>query len=187
VIVRWLSVRDNHGAPNGAGGAASGADGATAGSSGPARGSSIVSSDSGGAADNGSGADHSAPAAPAVAAGEEELERIEVLDEAALSQLRNSLPAEMIGELIDTFERQLARCLSEIESAVNRGDHRELRRLAHLLKGSSATFGASRVRAICLRLEHSGRDGDPVVGDAQVAQLRLAAEHARVALRERLG
>jgi CheY-like chemotaxis protein len=187
VIVRWLSVRDNHGAPNGSGGAASGADGATAGSSGPARGSSIVSSDSGGAADNGSGADHSAPAAPAVAAGEEELERIEVLDEAALSQLRNSLPAEMIGELIDTFERQLARCLSEIESAVNRGDHRELRRLAHLLKGSSATFGASRVRAICLRLEHSGRDGDPVVGDAQVAQLRLAAEHARVALRERLG
>jgi hypothetical protein len=43
------------------------------------------------------------------------------------------------------------------------------------------------VRAICLRIEHSSREGDPVVRGAQVAQLRLAGEHACAALRERFG
>jgi HPt (histidine-containing phosphotransfer) domain-containing protein len=58
--------------------------------------------------------------------------------------------------------------------------------VAHLLKGSSATFGAERLRAMCLRLEHSGRSGDAPLGEAQLEQLRLAAGETRAAVRERL-
>jgi two-component system, sensor histidine kinase and response regulator len=111
---------------------------------------------------------------------------LDVIDDATVEQLRHSLAPEMLGELLGTFERQLNRCLAEIEAAVARGDHGEVRRLAHLLKGSSATFGAQQVRAICLRLEHSGRDGDEPAGAPQVAELRAASERASAALHERL-
>jgi signal transduction histidine kinase/CheY-like chemotaxis protein/HPt (histidine-containing phosphotransfer) domain-containing protein len=110
----------------------------------------------------------------------------DVLDGARVSQLRGSITPDMVEELRETFERQLERCLDEIEAALARGDHGELRRLAHLLKGSSATFGAKQVSAICSRLEHSGRDGDAAAGEPEVAQLREAAALARAALREHL-
>jgi signal transduction histidine kinase/DNA-binding response OmpR family regulator/HPt (histidine-containing phosphotransfer) domain-containing protein len=179
VVVRWLSAGGGGHAADGANGAAGSASVAPAGSS-----KAAGDSDHGEPA-AGRGDDHAGRAATAT--DDPGLDGIAVLDEATVSQLRGSLPEAMLGELIDTFEQQLSRCLDEIEAAAGRGDHGEVRRLAHLLKGSSATFGALRVREICLRLEHSGREGDPLVGAEQVAQLRLAAEHARVALRERLG
>jgi HPt (histidine-containing phosphotransfer) domain-containing protein len=67
-----------------------------------------------------------------------------------------------------------------------RGDQAEVRRVAHLLKGSSATFGATRLRECCLRLEHTGRRGDARAEEKQLGRLRASAEQARSALRERL-
>jgi HPt (histidine-containing phosphotransfer) domain-containing protein len=90
------------------------------------------------------------------AEGEPELEQVDVLT------------PDMLHELTGTFEQELHRRVCEIEAAVTRRDELELRRVAHLLKGSSATFGAERLRAMCLRLEHSGRSGDAPLGEAQL-------------------
>jgi signal transduction histidine kinase/CheY-like chemotaxis protein/HPt (histidine-containing phosphotransfer) domain-containing protein len=114
------------------------------------------------------------------------LERLEVLEDAAIAQLEQTLSDEMRRELMQTFEHQLERSIADIQDAVGRGDHAEVRRVAHQLKGSSATFGATRLRECCLRLEHTGRRGDASLGEQQLRRLRLSAEEARSALRQRL-
>src|SRR5271154_2181534 len=109
-----------------------------------------------------------------------------LLDRATIVQLRDSLTLEMRESLIDAFATSLPKCLTEISSAAERGDHVELRRVAHLLKGSAATLGASRLTLTCQRLEHSGRDRDPAVNSGQLDEVRSVASEAREALREQL-
>ena len=92
----------------------------------------------------------------------------------------------MRGRLLETFDEQLESCVDGIADAVQRGDGDERRRLAHLLKGSSATIGATRLSATCERLERAGRATDPEVGDEQVAELRELAQEARRELEQRL-
>src|SRR5271154_319982 len=101
-----------------------------------------------------------------------------LLDRATIVQLRDSLTLEMRESLIDAFETSLPKCLTEISSAAERGDHVELRRVAPL--------GASRLTLTCQRLEHSGRDRDPAVNSGQLDEFRSVASEAREALREQL-
>jgi|GEM_PF-2283140 len=110
----------------------------------------------------------------------------EVLDQAIILQLRETLSREMRRQLIETFEEQQARCLADIVTAVERDDRSEIRSAAHLLKGSSASLGATRLRLCCERLEHVGRSQDARVGDAQITELRVAAAEAGRALGEQL-
>jgi two-component system sensor histidine kinase/response regulator len=124
------------------------------------------------------------PAADAqfeVAAGARE--DADVLDQATISQLRETLPIEMRFKLVDAFDESLPKCLAGIEDAVRRGDDLELRRLAHLLKGSSATLGAQLLRSSCEQLEHTGRSADTGIGPEQLARFRTTAEEAREAVR----
>jgi CheY-like chemotaxis protein/HPt (histidine-containing phosphotransfer) domain-containing protein len=115
-----------------------------------------------------------------------QLQSVEVLEDATVGQLEETLPPEMREQLLGSFDEQLSRCLEEIESAAESADHDELKRVAHLLKGSSATFGASRLRAICQRLERAGAQGEVAPSRHELDQLRASAEEARVALHARL-
>jgi signal transduction histidine kinase/DNA-binding response OmpR family regulator len=114
------------------------------------------------------------------------LEGVQVLEDATIAQLEEMLAPEMREHLLGTFDEQLRRCVADIESAAVRCDHGEVKRVAHLLKGSSATFGASRLRAICQRLERASADGDSGPSQHELQRLRASAEEARVALHERL-
>ena len=110
----------------------------------------------------------------------------EDLDHRTISELREALTAEMRATLLATFEESLSKCLAEIAGAARRGDHLELRRVAHLLKGSSATVGARRLGSCCQRLEAlSARDGKRI-GQAQLDELDLIAAKVCPALREQL-
>jgi CheY-like chemotaxis protein len=128
---------------------------------------------------------------PGGAGGQQELQadplaELEVLEEATVRQLLQALSPQMRADLMKTFQAQLQSCIGEIEQAVAGGDQSELRRVAHLLKGSSATFGALRLRECCLRLERTGREGDEPAGERQLELLRACAEQALGALAERL-
>jgi HPt (histidine-containing phosphotransfer) domain-containing protein len=92
----------------------------------------------------------------------------------------------MRSRLLETFDGQLETCLEGIAEAIRRDDDGERRRLAHLLKGSSAAIGALRLRASCEQLERSGRTGDPAVGQAELAELRARAAEARRELAQQL-
>src|SRR6202011_5552541 len=73
----------------------------------------------------------------------------EVLDQAPILQLRETLTPEMRANLTRTFEESLSKCLADMASAVRRGDQTELRRLAHLLGGSGAILGVTRLKLAC--------------------------------------
>ena len=92
----------------------------------------------------------------------------------------------MRASFLDTFRESLPSCLARIEAAAEAGDDAELRRVAHLLKGSSATLGASGLRLACQALEHSGRDGDSPVDRAAIEQLQSIATEALTALQASL-
>jgi two-component system, sensor histidine kinase and response regulator len=109
-----------------------------------------------------------------------------VLDQATIEQLKETLTPEMRTELLDTFDEQQVQCVADIAAAVKRDDRDEVRRVAHLLKGSSASLGAMKLRHCSERLEHVGRSQDADVSDAQVAQLRDTANEASRALRQQL-
>ena len=107
------------------------------------------------------------------------------LDEAVVgnSAMRSPPNAE---SLIQTFEVSLPKCVADIESAISSEDENELRRAAHLLKGSSASLGATRLTRCCQQFEQSSRSHDPALDAEHLAELRAAAVEARVALRKQL-
>jgi HPt (histidine-containing phosphotransfer) domain-containing protein len=109
-----------------------------------------------------------------------------VLDQATIRQLRDTLTPDMRGELVDVFDAQRAKCVSELARAVRCGDRGEIRRVAHLLEGSSASLGAMALRAACEALERVSRSGDADVAQSQVEELSVLAAAASRALREQL-
>jgi CheY-like chemotaxis protein/HPt (histidine-containing phosphotransfer) domain-containing protein len=110
----------------------------------------------------------------------------EVFDEAVVRELREELTVETREDLVRAFEDSLPKCMAEIEDAVRRGDTGERRRAAHLLKGSSASIGASGLTLSCQRLEQSSPPQDAAIEREQVAELRVAGGLVRAALRDQL-
>jgi HPt (histidine-containing phosphotransfer) domain-containing protein len=54
------------------------------------------------------------------------------------------------------------------------------------LKGTAATFGATRLEFACQRLEHTGRDQDSAIEEEQLDELQAIASEAREALGQQL-
>jgi CheY-like chemotaxis protein/HPt (histidine-containing phosphotransfer) domain-containing protein len=104
----------------------------------------------------------------------------EVLDPRALERLRATLgkqAARMLPELIERFYRDADRLLGQARQALEQGQAEDLRRVAHTLKSTSATFGAMALSAIARELEHLARDG--MLGEAAGQIARAEAEFAR--------
>jgi HPt (histidine-containing phosphotransfer) domain-containing protein len=85
-----------------------------------------------------------------------------VLDLRAMQQLRLALGKQagtMLPELIERFSQDGNRLLAEAWRALGQGEADDLRRAAHSLKSTSATFGASELSAVARELEVLARDG----------------------------
>jgi HPt (histidine-containing phosphotransfer) domain-containing protein len=104
----------------------------------------------------------------------------EVLDPRALERLRAMLGEQadqMLPELIERFTRDADRLFGQARQALEQGQAEDLRRAAHTLKSTSATFGAMALSAIARELEHLARDG---VLEGAAGQIdRAEAEFAR--------
>lgn len=97
------------------------------------------------------------------------------------------LLVEMIGadepaailDLFDTYLGDSTRQIEDLQASFIAGDYKNVHRIAHSMKSSSATFGALELSKYCERLERSAKD-NCVSGECekQVAQVRQ--EHARV-------
>ena len=107
-----------------------------------------------------------------------------VLDMPTVQRLRDALTPEKYRTLLDTFDMQQKTCVAEIDVAIRSGDRTEVRRVAHKLKGSSSSLGASRLRICCQALEHVDPDGE--LGEPQIVELRGTAAEASEALRYQL-
>ena len=85
---------------------------------------------------------------------------------------------EILVEMIDCYLEDAPKLLQAIAQAFDRGDAITLRRAAHTLKSSSATFGAKELSHLCRQLELSSQTGTP---ECEVDKLpQLEAEYKRV-------
>jgi signal transduction histidine kinase/CheY-like chemotaxis protein/HPt (histidine-containing phosphotransfer) domain-containing protein len=119
-------------------------------------------------------------------------EPIEVLDPAALGRLRATLGKQadrMLPGLIERFYQDVDRLLGEARQALEQGQADDLRRAAHSLKSTSATFGAVVLSAVARELEYRARDGvlEGAAGLIARAETEFArAEAALETMREEL-
>lgn len=107
-----------------------------------------------------------------------------VLESSVLRELQETLGGDraVIEELVEAFIDDAADLVDlAMRSAI--GDTTTFRRSIHSLKTTSATFGASKLSSICLRLETTARDAAPVVVD-DLDALVAAHQEATAALRE---
>lgn len=102
------------------------------------------------------------------------------LDRQTLDELRDSVggDAEFLAELVDEFVADAPRQIASLRAAVSTGDAVVARRVAHTLKGTSRTFGAAALAALCQEAETAAGSDDlaPVVAAVD----SIEAEWARV-------
>jgi CheY-like chemotaxis protein len=105
------------------------------------------------------------------------------MDTSALDRLRETVGGEQaLGELTQTFLRDTTRLLSELRADLEAGRTPEVRRHAHTLKSTAASFGASELSDLCRRLEDLAREGSLAGAAALLAEIEAAFARARTEL-----
>jgi PAS domain S-box-containing protein len=109
-----------------------------------------------------------------------------VIDHDDLDQLRRTVGGqEALEEVMTTFLEDTERILGELRADAAAGRAAEVRRHAHSLKSTAASFGASDLSDLCRRLEELGQadrlDGAPALVED------IAEEFARVRIALRPG
>lgn len=91
--------------------------------------------------------------------------RAAVLDAGALTRLRELDPSgrgRVVERVLLAFEGSARRLSAELEAAAASGDRTAVGHVAHTLKSSSASIGATRVSRLCAEIEAEVRDGAAV-------------------------
>jgi CheY-like chemotaxis protein len=105
------------------------------------------------------------------------------LDEAALDQLARTVGTpEALASLADTFLADTESILDGLRGAIGRGDAAEVRRLAHSLKSTAASFGATELSTLSRRLEELATAGSTDGGPELLAQMEAELPRVREAL-----
>ncbi|GEK72079.1 MULTISPECIES: ATP-binding protein [Halomonas] len=104
------------------------------------------------------------------------------LDDEAMAALRESLDAEAMVALVARYRQEAEGHLASLDAAFAAYQAEDVQRLAHQLKGESATLGAVRVAALAARLEHAARDDALAGEEATLAALRRRLDEALAAL-----
>jgi PAS domain S-box-containing protein len=108
-----------------------------------------------------------------------------VLDPAALVRLRGTLGKQadvMLPSLMDTFFKDAPKLIADAQRSWEQGQSADLRRAAHSLKSSSATFGAMALSALARELEYKARDGALEGADELLARIQAEYAQAKAAL-----
>jgi HPt (histidine-containing phosphotransfer) domain-containing protein len=111
------------------------------------------------------------------------------LDADAIERLRQLDPDGSRGfvvQVLRTYEASLLRHLASIEASAAAGAVADVGRVAHTLKSSSASVGASRLATVCADVERRARAGDPDVLGAPLVALREEGARALSAVRAML-
>jgi len=107
-----------------------------------------------------------------------------IIDSTTFEQLKETMGADFIGELIDTYCEETPRLIADLQQALAPANAEVFRRSAHSIKSSSATFGALEFAAQARELEMIGKAGDLTSAGEKVAQLVAAYKQVEQALRE---
>ncbi|MFL5667977.1 MAG: Hpt domain-containing protein [Chloroflexota bacterium] len=111
-----------------------------------------------------------------------------VIDEAEFGRLLETVGGdrEFLAELIETYLVDAPPLLADIRGSAAASNFDVLRRAAHTLKGTSASFGLVRLVDSCRVLEAAGAESSADGLDASVDAASSAYAEAETALRARL-
>ncbi len=105
----------------------------------------------------------------------------DLLDEATLAQLAHDAGPEAVGELLETFLKEMEDRVDDMVSLAQKGAVEALGRNAHSLKSSSGSFGARRMQEVAAAIEQAcseGRDSEACALTATLPQLSTASKQA---------
>jgi HPt (histidine-containing phosphotransfer) domain-containing protein len=105
------------------------------------------------------------------------------IDLATFSELQDTVGAEFVAELLDTFFKEAPAMLAELRAARGAADADRFRRAAHSLKSNSHTFGARTLGALARDLELKGFD-DAAHDTARLDALEAEYTRAAAALKD---
>jgi HPt (histidine-containing phosphotransfer) domain-containing protein len=108
-----------------------------------------------------------------------------VLDTNLFTELKDSMGADFIAELIDTYCEETPQLIQRLQEALAQGDANGFRLQAHSIKSSSAALGAVELAALARALEMLGKAGDLSAAGPEVERLTRAYGKAANALREK--
>lgn len=103
------------------------------------------------------------------------------IDPVVVESLRQlTLPGEpdVLIQVLNLFLQEAPKRIQRLEAAWQSGDHVEVHRAAHSLKGSAGNIGARPMFAVCRDLDDQAQSGDLTRSADLVAA--LAREYARV-------
>ena len=89
------------------------------------------------------------------------------VDEKNIAMLKD-LMGEDFSALVDTFIRDSAQKIEQMNTALLAQNAEQLRQSAHGLKGSALNLSAAKLTDLCLTLENMGRDCDLTGADQLV-------------------
>ncbi|MBN1140102.1 MAG: GAF domain-containing protein [Anaerolineae bacterium] len=108
-----------------------------------------------------------------------------VLDSMALQRLRTALGKRadaILPGLLVSFAVDAPQLILDAHRSLEQGENADLRRAAHTLKSTSATFGMMALSALARELEYKARDGALEGAEALLARIESAYEQAQAAL-----
>lgn len=113
------------------------------------------------------------------------------LDLAVLDGFRQAGAPDFLRLLIDQFVDEACARVRTLREAAGRADADALNAIAHSLKGSSMTIGATRLAVLCAEVEHQvaatpGGEVTPAL-IAEIDQELVLVQHALAAQREGIG
>ena len=91
---------------------------------------------------------------------------------------------QTLSDLVDLFDVECPRLISEMNAALSEHDTTRLRRAAHTLKGSLALFADSHAVSLALAIEESARADNFVAAGAKCAKLQAETESLLPVLHE---
>jgi two-component system, sensor histidine kinase and response regulator len=94
--------------------------------------------------------------------------------------------ADILEEILRMFLEQGGERMALVESALARGDVKDLEREAHGLKGAAATLGMEELRQASHAVERLGAAGRLEEAGAGVTEMRAAMDAALAAVRAEL-
>ncbi|MEM7348795.1 MAG: Hpt domain-containing protein [Chloroflexota bacterium] len=112
---------------------------------------------------------------------------IGILDQAALNNLKLMVGGDdpkVMVDIIEAFEQDTTKLLSEMTEAIDRKDSEKLYIAAHSLKSISAYVGATQLSMLCSQLEDIRRSKDFVVAETHNATLQTECNEVLSALRQ---
>jgi len=107
-----------------------------------------------------------------------------VIDAITFTELKTTVGADFIGELIDAYLDETPRLIRELVEALAQQDVTKFSRSAHSIKSSSAALGALLFSAQAKELEMIGKQGSLAGVQPKVEQLKMNYVQVQQKLRE---